>query len=205
MRRPFKKYRIVKAESDDMIKKVYKLRYEIYCNEVKLLNGEECNDRVESDEFDIHSIHLAVLDRKNEVVGTVRLIKNSILGLPTINEFKLSERLEKVNKEKTLEISRFMVKKNFRKTMLMVDMCKAVYQYTKQNDYHYMLGCAEKWFIISMNQLFGPLNVIGDPKFCFNAMNHPFILGVEEAERNNRKISKVLHKYFSESSGNIEI
>lgn len=205
LKRPFKKYSIERVDSDEVMKKIYKLRYDIYCKEVKLLSEQECRDQYEKDEFDPKSIHLVVLNKKREVVGTVRLIKNSDFGLPTIDEFDLQTKLEKINKDKVLEISRFMVKRDYRKTMLMVDMCKAVYQYTKENNYDYMMGCAEKWFIRSMNQLFGPLNIISDPKFCFNAMNYPFIIGVEEAERNTLRISKVLYKFFLEKSDHIKL
>jgi N-acyl-L-homoserine lactone synthetase len=204
LKRPFKKYHIERVESDKVMKKIYKLRYDIYCKEVKLLSEKECKEEFEKDVFEDKSTHFVVLNKKNEVVGTVRLIKFSELGLPTIDEFDLHKQLEKIDKNKTLEISRFMVRKDYRKTMLMVDMCKAVYQYTKINNYNYMMGCAERWFIKSMNQLFGPLNIIGDPKFCFNAMNYPFILGVDEAERNGKAISMVLFKYFASRDSNIK-
>lgn len=197
LKRPFKKYSIVLVKDDRMMKKLYKLRYDIYCEDVHLLKKENYPEKIEKDEYDDHSIHFAVLNREKEVVGTIRLIKNSELNLPTIDEFDLHKTFNEIPRNGIVEISRFMVRKDFRKTMLMVDLCKTVYLYCKKNNYEYILGCAEKWFIKSLNQLMGPLNIIGEPKFCFNAINYPFLLGVEEAERNVSKISKILLKYFN--------
>jgi len=205
LRRPFKKYRIIIARGNDLMKKIYTLRYEVYCEEVKLLNRSEYPERFEKDEYDENSVHFAVLDHKNDVIGTVRLIKKSNLQFPTITEYKLEDQLKDIDKDHLVEISRFMVKKEFRKTMLMVDICKAIYLYSKKNGINFWLGCAERWFIHSMNQLFGPLNIIKEPKFCFNAMNYPFILGLDEAERNVKRISSVLNKYFNENVKNIQV
>jgi len=203
LNRPFKKYSIEVVNDPDTLHKIFNLRYEIYCLRDKLLKPDNYPDGIEKDEYDDSSVHFAIFDHKRNVVGTVRLIKYTSKLFPTESEFELQSKLSKIPHEKMVEISRFLLIPEFRKTMLMIDLCKSIYLYSKKNEIDYWLGCAENWFIDALNKLFGPLDIIGDPHVCFNAMNYPFTLLVAVAEKNVKMRNKVLFWYFTHQTSNL--
>lgn len=66
-------YRIAWRLAPSELRKVGELRADVFCRELGWAGTRE--DRVERDEFDAGSIHIAVLDGQSEVVGAVRLIE----------------------------------------------------------------------------------------------------------------------------------
>jgi len=65
-------YRITWRLAPTELRKVSELRADVFCRELGWTGTRE--DRVEWDEFDHDSTHIAVLDGQSEVVGAVRLI-----------------------------------------------------------------------------------------------------------------------------------
>jgi N-acyl-L-homoserine lactone synthetase len=63
-------YRIVWRLMPSELRKVSELRAEVFCRELGWTGSPE--DRVERDEFDDDSTHVAVLDEQSEVIGAVR-------------------------------------------------------------------------------------------------------------------------------------
>ena len=69
-------FEVVVADTPELIKESYRLRYQVYCLERSFLEGEE---GVETDEFDRHSHHVLLVSRASrEVVGSARLILGSV-------------------------------------------------------------------------------------------------------------------------------
>ncbi len=63
---------LVDPDNDDLLRQVYRLRYQVYCVERSFLTGQ---NGVESDEYDDFARHVVVrLKNTGEVVGTVRLV-----------------------------------------------------------------------------------------------------------------------------------
>jgi N-acyl amino acid synthase of PEP-CTERM/exosortase system len=60
----------------------YRLRYLVYCVEREFLRAADYPDGLETDEFDRYAKHLGTFDSAGRMVGTVRLVFPSILGLP---------------------------------------------------------------------------------------------------------------------------
>ena len=73
----------VNADDDPaLLTETYRLRYQAYCVERAFLNASDFPRQVEQDEFDRFSTHFATLDKGGRVVGTIRLVYPSVLGLP---------------------------------------------------------------------------------------------------------------------------
>lgn len=73
---------LVVDNNEELLTETYRLRYQVYCEEVKFL-GQSCYpDGTEKDIFDEHSIHFAAIDPQGNIVGTLRLILNSTVGFP---------------------------------------------------------------------------------------------------------------------------
>jgi N-acyl-L-homoserine lactone synthetase len=72
------------AIDDDprLLEQSYRLRYQVFCVERGFLNSAAYPDGLEIDEFDDHSVHLAVLDSEGTMVGTSRLIRPNPHGFP---------------------------------------------------------------------------------------------------------------------------
>lgn len=202
LKRPFRDYKIVLVKDEVLLNEVYKFRYKIYCLTDKLLNKENYLEKKEYDKYDKNSFEFAVLNNFDEVVGTFRLIKNSSIGFPTEDEFNLDPIVGPI-RSSTVEISRLMVEKDYRKTMLLLDILKTILQFSKANSINYWYGCAETWFIRTLNKIIGPLLIIDKKKQCFNAINYPFLLSVNILEQNVKNKSKLMYYFFQYRSNNI--
>ena len=68
-------FEVVRANTPDLLKKVYRLRYQVYCVENDFEDPAENPEGLESDEYDSHSVHSLVIHRDTGApVGAVRLI-----------------------------------------------------------------------------------------------------------------------------------
>lgn len=199
--RPFGQYEIVVADKEDLIEEIYRFRFKVYCLIDELLDKENYPKEIERDEYDEHSVQIVALNRNKEIAGTVRIIPNVPLGLPTIKEFGLEEKLKGFPFDRAVEISRFMIAPRYRGTMLMLDLCKAAYLYTKEKGVKYYIGCGEDWFLKLIGKVFGKVETIGNPIFCFNAINYPFLIDTKKFESETRKRNWFLFQYFNHKDG----
>lgn len=113
---------VVRADTPELVREAYRLRYQVYCVENAFENPAEHPDGLESDEFDDHSLQSLLVHRASgTVAGTVRLILPQPgrpgLGLPMLTLCRDSElRSGKLlPRESTAEISRFAISKAFRR------------------------------------------------------------------------------------------
>lgn len=111
------KFNFVQADSEDLKKAIYKLRYKVYVEEFGFEKAEDHPDGYETDEYDSHSIHFAALDEKQKVIGTVRMILDSEKGFPIDHAAKIKFIGERPAPDKITEISRLAISKNFRRRL----------------------------------------------------------------------------------------
>ncbi len=109
-------FRFFRVNTDDMMAKYYRLRYEIYCHETGFLPAEEYPDGFEKDEYDEHSIHFVAADKDDNVIGTLRLIRDSVDGFPLEQHCPNYDR-SKIDFPRSglAEISRLTVSKDWRR------------------------------------------------------------------------------------------
>jgi N-acyl-L-homoserine lactone synthetase len=108
-------FKVICVSDEIELKKVYKLRYKVYCEEWGFENPEKYPDRQETDEFDKNSVHFAAVDDSGRIVGTVRLILFSPDGFPLEKHCDLNGSSEGIRGEDTDEISRLVISRNYRK------------------------------------------------------------------------------------------
>lgn len=69
-------FRIVLAETPELRKQVYRIRYEVYCREFQYEREEDCPGGLEQDDYDEQSLHCLILhEASNTPAGCVRLVK----------------------------------------------------------------------------------------------------------------------------------
>lgn len=185
--------KIIENNSDPLLNESYKFRYQMYCVHDKLLDYKKFPNKEENDEYDKYSIHIIAIDKIGKIIGMLRLIKHSDLIFPTVKEFSLHKNVGKIDLNKVVEVSRIIVAPNYRKTFLLIDLLKTAAYYSKRNNIRYWLGCIEIWFYKTLTKLFGSIELIADPKYCFNAMNYPFLLKLSEVKSNLKKNNLLLY------------
>lgn len=66
-------FRLVYAGNEELLKQVFKIRYDVFCDELKL--EENCPKDIEKDEFDINATHFLLQHKPSgEYAGTVRFV-----------------------------------------------------------------------------------------------------------------------------------
>lgn len=107
---------LYKAQEVELFEAIAKLRYEVYCTECKYLNESDYASGMETDAYEDRSVHVAAQTRDGALVGTVRLVL-----APAGEEFPFEEHcavfpdFKFPPREQCGEISRLIVKKNFRR------------------------------------------------------------------------------------------
>jgi N-acyl amino acid synthase of PEP-CTERM/exosortase system len=113
---------MVSANTDELKKEVYKLRYQVYCIETGFLNSEDYPDGLEIDDFDQQSVHYLIRHRNSgDYAGTTRLILPDHNNPEKLLPFELHCKIDNVsmmqpiNRRYLGEVSRLCVSKAFKK------------------------------------------------------------------------------------------
>jgi N-acyl amino acid synthase of PEP-CTERM/exosortase system len=114
-------FAVVRATTPELLRKAYRLRYQVYCVENAFEDPGQQIDHSEMDEYDECAVHTLLVHRRSgEVVGTSRVIlphKGEFRPLPmaTLLHGADLRRFGEFPAAKTAEISRFAVSKQFRR------------------------------------------------------------------------------------------
>lgn len=108
-------FEVIRVSDESELKKVYRLRYKVYCEEWGFENPDKYPDRLETDEYDKRAVHFAALDDTGKTVATVRLILFSPDGFPLEKYCEINNGGEGLNGERMAEISRLVISKSYRK------------------------------------------------------------------------------------------
>ena len=101
---------------DGLWDSVQQLRYSVYCVECKYLDASRYPSQRETDEFDPYSVHFAATNERQEMVATLRLVRDSSLGFPLeLHAEHLSADYRKLPRDKTAEISRLILARSYRR------------------------------------------------------------------------------------------
>lgn len=119
-------YRFRRARTREELECVYRLRYEVYCEEEFIEPGDHPERRFE-DAFDADSDQLMVLDPDDQLVGTTRFVRPSERGLPTEHLFDFAP--PSVPRERIGEFGRLAISKPHRggARVPMLGLVKMVY------------------------------------------------------------------------------
>jgi N-acyl amino acid synthase of PEP-CTERM/exosortase system len=101
---------------DSMWPAVQRLRYDVYCVEMKFLQAAEYPDGLEGDEFDARSSHYAAVDQEKQVIATLRLVRDDGGGFPLERHTSaLYPEFYELPRAHTVEISRLILAKHYRR------------------------------------------------------------------------------------------
>jgi N-acyl amino acid synthase of PEP-CTERM/exosortase system len=115
-------FAVLRADTPELLDLAYRLRYQVYCVENQFEDAARFRDGRETDEDDNRSVHTLLVHRQsNALAGTARLILPSLgdrrrqLPIQDVLNSRNRRLLESLPLERTAEISRFAVSKQFRR------------------------------------------------------------------------------------------
>lgn len=115
-------FELVPADNAELKKAVYKLRFQVYCTEVKFEDPTEHPDGIESDAFDDQSVHYLIRHRaSNTFAATTRLIlpdqdhPEKLFPLELHSKIDNLEPMKGIPRSALAEVSRFCVSKEFKR------------------------------------------------------------------------------------------
>ncbi|MBK8576338.1 MAG: PEP-CTERM/exosortase system-associated acyltransferase [Elusimicrobia bacterium] len=94
------------AATEEKVNQVFQLRYRSYAEDFQLIDPILLPERRERDLYDPWSLHAVAFDGGNQMVGTVRLVLNSSLGLPCLEAADADEKNRLASSKKVAELSR---------------------------------------------------------------------------------------------------
>ena len=122
-------FRFERVDRDDpRMEELFRLRYQVYCTECGFESPSDHPNGLEFDEYDQYSSHFcAVVADTGRIIGTVRIIHDSPLGLPVDHHCVLdAETKYSGNSRMVGEISRLAISKDFRRR----EIDRAIYAQT---------------------------------------------------------------------------
>ena len=109
-------FSVVRADTPELQEQVYRLRYQVYCVEHAFENPQDHFAEQETDQYDWHSVHAALVHRSSgSVCGCVRLILPREGGPLPITRFVPDHAAAALATKRTAEVSRYAVSKAFRR------------------------------------------------------------------------------------------
>ena len=135
------------ANSDMEIRKLQALRYDVFYDEMSAVPSlAQRFTKLDQDEFDEICDHLLVLEDKQDIAGTYRLLRQEIAeqnkGFYTAQEFDIAPLLERHKSKKFLELGRSCVRTEFRTKRTIELLWHGTWSYFLQHNCDVMFGCA---------------------------------------------------------------
>ncbi|MFA6908706.1 MAG: GNAT family N-acyltransferase [Patescibacteria group bacterium] len=200
----FKKFSFYISSHEEELQELYKIRYEVYCQEYSYIPKEKTKNNLEFDNWDAHSTHFIIRDLNNEISATVRLILNSSINLPIQKHFKFNVSTNNIDFNQAAEISRFIVIKKYRKHHLMFVLMKGIYLFVKEKHIENVFSVMDDKLFPLLLKIGVPFRKIGPPSI-YQGFTYPCILNIAELENELRSNNKKLLKYLTEGGVNFGI
>jgi len=209
------------------LEKIYQLRYDVYCMQKKFLNPENYPEKKEMDVFDKYSLHFGAFDDLGNALGSLRLVKNSVLGFPLGDHCEIDVPDEIL---KTAgEISRLAVSKIIRKRQgdgeygmavegrgiddkpvikpennrrrhrpeIVVGLYKSLYQESKRQGITHWLAVMEPGLLKLLRRFYFQFEPVG-PEVDYYGPVRPYMVSLESVEDEVYKKSKPYYTAFVE-------
>jgi N-acyl-L-homoserine lactone synthetase len=147
----------------------YRVRYRVYCLERGFLDASNYPEQLERDEFDRYSLHAGVISRRRELVGTLRLVKVSMKGLPLFRYCAVSTECERMLRQddvRLAEVSRLCMSREYRddragNSRVALSLFRAGYQTSKRNGLTHWLAAMEPSLHRLLAAIGVPFRIVG--------------------------------------------
>jgi predicted GNAT family N-acyltransferase len=121
-------FREIKTKEE--LEKMCNLVWEVYALEKKWIDPSRFSMELLKDEYETNSIKIGAFKTEN-LVGTIRIILSSSLHFYVEKDFNV-ELPDFLQKEKTAELSRFVVAKEYRNKLISFGLLKEAFEISKE-------------------------------------------------------------------------
>lgn len=192
----FKNFVFYTTSNPQELEELYRIRYYVYCEEYKYLDSKKYPDKLEKDEYDLHSLHLVVRHKSGDLAATARLILGTGIGLPILKNFHIDYEIPN-NKASTIaEVSRLIVGRRYRRKHLLMVLVKGLYLLAKEKGVNDIFCVIDDRLYPNLIDLGIPIIKIGQPKI-YQGITAPYLIQVNELEEQMLEKNKSLHKFLS--------
>lgn len=172
-----------------LLRQSFNLRYQVYCLERGFLPPEDYPEQVETDAFDAYSLHIGTLDPLGSLVGTARLVRPSLAGLPLFDHCEIfADEVELHRARATVvEVSRLAVSRQYRRPRngggaLVVALYRSLYETSKAFGYTHWLVATEPSLQRLVTRFGFPFRQIG-PEIDYFGPVAPYLMDLSEFDR----------------------
>lgn len=205
----------------ELLEQSYALRYEAYCLDEQFLDPAVYPDKIETDEFDDRSIHLAVMHKQNHLLtATARIIRTAgdLCSLPMYRYCEVDSQVHRrLNRCRVGEVSRLIASRSAfaacsasqarpdrassqERLSAVLVLYKNIYQTSRREGITHLVAAME----LSLQRLFRkfrfPFHQIG-PQTDYYGPVAPFLLDLQELDDVLFEEAPLL---FAEFSRNLE-
>lgn len=215
-----------KASGKDELEDVFRLRYKVYCEERGYEKPEEHPGGLEFDEFDDHAVHFVVLNSRNRIIGTVRVILDSSDGFPIEKHCSIDADLSQVDRHRVGEISRLAVSKDYRRRAsdrfiydgasddppsdavpvdrdrrrrneIVIGLYKCLYIESKKRGLNFWFTAMSRGLFLLLGRMGVEFKPIG-PHINYHGFRAPYLGNIREIERHVLKSNPVFFKEMND-------
>lgn len=132
-----KGYKFWLAGTKEDLRRVFRIRYEVYRENGYILENPTHEFK---DLYDQYSTSFLAADRKGNIIGSMRLTKYFPLALPAEHYFNIN--LDIIDKARTAEPSRLVVKRELRKgnRLIILGLGIIAYRYSKKHNIRWWIA-----------------------------------------------------------------
>lgn len=123
-------------ETPSKLKKMYELIWEVYGKEKKYIDSRSSSLKILIDEYEKNSIKIGAFNR-DELIGTLRIILNYFRGFYVEKDFNID--LSKFSKNEMAELSRLVIKNNYRNKLISLGLLKKAFDISKKRGIKYWI------------------------------------------------------------------
>lgn len=205
----FKSRQVHLGQDEAVMQRIYEMRYEVYCEEYGFLPEKNYPTRSEMDEYDVQSLHFGAFNLRQELVGYVRLVQADAQSeFPFQNHCKLLfEGAVLPEASHALEISRLMVRRNYRRRagdllagvrqsfkgltpehdersnspQILLSLYRQIYSYSLKHNIHYWYAAMERSLARIMVRMNFGFRQLGPPTDYYGVVA-PYLANIRETE-----------------------
>ena len=161
-------FHVKRVQKESELKKLYALRYQVYCLEKMFLDLRDYPSSLEHDQYDASAIHLGAYGADDSIIGSLRLVRSTKMHFPIFEHCVVSDLPTDASSLEFAEISRLIISKrrradvrqpdtmapaqivnerrdftNFGISTLLMELFRVMFSYSKQRNIKYWLAAME--------------------------------------------------------------
>ena len=167
---------------DSTMRRVWHLRYDVYCVEKQFLDAAGFPDGLERDEFDDYAVQFVAVNEENRPIATLRLVRDGPHGFPLEQHTSsLFPAFYDLPRHKMGEISRLIVSKDYRErtTSLSAALFRVALVEGLQQGRDYALAAMEPALCRHLKRFGYPFVPIGEP-MEYGGRVLPYVMNLDD-------------------------